>query len=746
MAKGGTVEQGRTPEEEALGNSITPGPAMPESSTRTAMPDHRVEGPESQGLQAEIWVLEDSTWEQEDSTWEQEDNIWEQGDISWEQEDNPWAQEDNTVAAVAGDLQEPEEEQTAFDEPAMDEVSGVAQEVEMTGAGSAETMESATQMTVDPYFESEGTDESAQEAANDQPLEDENPQGVLVNPTETPSAEIETAPSESAGMQDSVVEVEDEMTSDTEQDEVAVETVVTEPTEPRGGLAVEGSSVMAYFDTPPLAAGQPETEIVSLAQIAEPIEAEEKEWFMINAGMSPGEVYMGERINLDFQNIDISNVFRLLAEVSDLNIIVSDKVTGTVTMKVKDIPWDQALDLILSTYKLGSVSQGNVIRVAPLGDLRAEEQQRRQLENDRRKERQAKLEDQKLELKKQMDIRHYSREFIEKRIRINYAKASDIDAQITPFLTDVQIDDLKRIGETIIDERTNTLTVTDYSETIDRIERYIASVDLPTPQVLIETRIVEAAATFARELGVQWGANYSGYSGDIGYAYGEDVGTAAWTQRTGNKQNDWISGVNFPEFLVDLPAEAVFGISPAAVGVQVGRIAGDLLNLDLRLSAAEQEGLTKIISRPKVMSMDNVEAVIAQGREIPYTQVNPEGNVSVVWKEALLRATVTPRISPDERVHMRLNITNDDIDPTIRSSTGEPAISKQEASTEVLVRNGETVVIGGIFKETISRSEGGVPGLKDIPVIDWLFKKKARSEEKRELLIFMTPFIVTMGT
>jgi type IV pilus assembly protein PilQ len=564
---------------------------------------------------------------------------------------------------------------------------------------------------------------------------------VRVDPGETGSSTVAAPEVQTAQVQ------EHALSSEPGQKEITVETVDDMSSETRGSFLQETTTQMVSTGSVPTSDGYAPEKVVSLAQISPSLDTEEQgHGIAINTGMTPGKVYMGEKINLDFQDIDISNVFRLLAEVSDRNIIISDKVSGTVTMRVKDIPWDQALDLILATYKLGSVEMGNVIRVAPLAELRQEQEERIQIAEAKRQARQKAYEDAKNLAKLQQEASDLQRDFIEKRIRINYADAREIERQVKPLLTDKQVLDVKKKGETIVDERTNTLTIRDFPDVIAKIEDYIGSVDLPTPQVLIEARIVEANSTFARELGVQWGANWAGARGDWGYKTGERMGPPNdWTERTGDKEADFLSGVNIPQFLVDLPAAAAAGINPAAAGVSIGRIAGDLLNLDLRLSAAEQEGITKIISRPKVMTMDNVEAVIAQGREIPYTQVNPEGNVSVVWKEALLRATVTPRISPDKRVHLKLNITNDDIDPSITSSQGEPAITKQEATTEVLVANGETVVIGGIFKETSSDKEGGVPGLKDMPVINWLFKQTSKSSDQRELLIFMTPYIVTPG-
>jgi type IV pilus assembly protein PilQ len=474
----------------------------------------------------------------------------------------------------------------------------------------------------------------------------------------------------------------------------------------------------------------------------------EPESFQISTGMEPGKEYTGQRVDLDFQDIDIDNVFRILAEISDLNIIVSDKVKGKVTMRLKNVPWDQALDLILSTNNLGMVRQGNIIRVAPLPDLVREQQERRRLHEEKIQE---KIEAQKrLE---QAEIERQQREralkpFVTEHIVLNYSKAPNLAGQIKDFLTSDP--EINKQGKVVVDERTNTMTITDYPEKIEEIRRYITKIDKPTPQVLIEARIVKADKRFARDLGVQWGGQFAEYDAKGKWAYGVSSGLGATGQPLAGPST-WTSGSFsdgtgrdfFPEsgWMVNLPA-TLLGAGTPGIGFQVGRLLGDLINLDLRLSAAETDGLTKTISRPKIMTLDNVEATIKQGFEIPYTQVNPEGNVSVVWKEAELMTTVTPLISPDGRVHLKLEVTDDFPDPTIVSSEGEPAIATRQATTEVLVRNGQTVVIGGILEETQSYTEQGVPWFRDVPGLSWLFENKERSNEQTELLIFVTPFLV----
>jgi type IV pilus assembly protein PilQ len=475
-------------------------------------------------------------------------------------------------------------------------------------------------------------------------------------------------------------------------------------------------------------------------------ELEDEEEFKISTGMEPGKVYTGQRVDLDFQDIDLDNVFRLLAEVSNLNILVSDKVKGKVTMRLKNVPWDQALDLVLSTQKLGAVRQGNVIRIAPLKDLADEEKERKKIRQERIQERlESAKRQQEAEIEKQereRKLRPFSSEFIV----LNYTKAKDFQSQIQGMLT--KEPKIERVGAAVVDERTNTVTVRDYPETIQRIKDYRKQVDRPTPQVLIEARIVKAAKNFARELGIQWGGQFteSQKIGDGEWAMG--VSSAApgapfpstfrSSNFTGGTGNDLIP---LSGWMVNLPATLIPG--PPGIGFQIGRIVGDLINLDVRLSVAEREGLTKIISRPKIMTLDNVEATIKQGREIPFTQVNPEGNVSVVYKEASLKTTVTPLISPDGRVRLKLDVTDDFPDrANANPITGNPEIVKRQSTTEVLVSDGETVVIGGVLEETRATSEDGVPWLKDIPGLSWLFERKSRRADQTELLIFVTPFVV----
>ena len=497
-------------------------------------------------------------------------------------------------------------------------------------------------------------------------------------------------------------------------------------------------------------------EAVSLAQISakaesrQEQEAEQEEDFRIITGMEPGRDYRGQKlVDLDFQDIELENVFRLLAEVSNFNIVVSEKVKGKITMRLKNVPWGQAMDLVVSTNKLGMVQQGNVIRVAPLKELIDEEKERRTLRQQKLQEKLEAAKKQQEEKIAEQEREKKLRPFVTETIQLNYAKAkSVVDEQIKKgkLLTDEK--DLKKQGMVFYDEKTNQLTVTDYPEVIQEIRRYIQRVDKPTPQVLIEARVVKANKTFSRELGIQWGGQFAEFERANEWAMGISGGIGGAAPSTWRSRGFVVPGTTqfLPNssWMVNLPA-TLFGTATPAIGFQIGKLLGDLINLDLRLSAAEQDGLTKIISRPKVMTLDNVEATIEQGRDMPYTQVNPEGQTSVVWKRASLKTNVTPLISPDGRVKMKIHVTDNRVDPTVTSSLGEPSILIREAGTEVLVRNGETVVIGGIVEETKTKAEQGVPWLKDTPILNWLFERKATEDRLDEMLIFVTPFVIEAG-
>jgi type IV pilus assembly protein PilQ len=418
------------------------------------------------------------------------------------------------------------------------------------------------------------------------------------------------------------------------------------------------------------------------------------------------KVYKGRKLSLDFKDADIKNILRLIAEVSDLNIIVADGVTGKITMRLVDVPWDQALDLILQSKGLGMVRAGNVLRVAPSEALKKEVQT--ELEAKRAKE---KLEDLLLEL-----------------IPINYASGKEIMPQVKSVLSDR--------GEVKIDERTNTLIVKDIAKRIIDVKNLVKSLDTKTPQVLIEARIVEASLAFQRDLGISWGMLASTGKGnktvDVGGGY---VGTTSMPG-PGTSTNT--------TRIVDLPAILPTGGSGAVSILEFLFTSGDkygLKQLDIAISAYENKGDAHIISSPKIATLDNKEASIEQGLRIPYPKYTTEGTISTDFIDANIKLTVTPHVTNDGNIKMIIRVKKDAPDFT-KEVLNVPSIDKKEAITEVLVKDNGVVAIAGIY--TIDKNDGatGVPLFNKIPLLGWLFKKETKSDSRKDLLIFISPKIM----
>jgi len=410
------------------------------------------------------------------------------------------------------------------------------------------------------------------------------------------------------------------------------------------------------------------------------------------------EGFTGQKISLDFQDAEVSNILRLIADVSNLNMVVGEEVKGKVTLKLFNVPWDQALDIVLKSKGLGQMREGNIIRIDANANIA-----KQQDEAAKAKEAQIKAEDLKTLI-----------------IPINYAKAADLATTLKK--------NLSSRGDLTVNEPTNSLIAKDVPQNIADIQQMIKLLDLPTPQVLIETRIVQANTNFARDLGVQWGAaatDTPGSNTNIALNAGPGTGDAF--------------GVQVPNFAVNLPASGGAG-SVGNIGFTLGRLTGTPFNLDLRLTAGEATGETKIISSPRVVTLDNREAAIQQGDSIPFETVSDKGT-QTQFVDATLNLTVTPHITPNGSVIMKIKATKNAIGD-FRSRLGAPSISKREATTEVMVQDGETTVIGGIFENTKSESETGVPWLSKIPGLSWLFKRQSASDQTRELLIFITPTIV----
>ena len=402
--------------------------------------------------------------------------------------------------------------------------------------------------------------------------------------------------------------------------------------------------------------------------------------------------YTGEKISLDFQNADINDILRLIAEVSGLNIIAGPDVKGTVTTRMVDVPWDQALDIILKINGLGQEREKNIIRVAPLERFISERQERLQAQEA----------DRKIE------------PLVTQLLPINYADVEQLKANMEKMLSDR--------GSLFVDSRTNTMIVSDTQAHITDVLALVSTLDRQTPQVMIEVRIVEATRDFTRELGVRF-RERAAQVNNSNFPNAVVVG-GAQDQTPGN-------------FLVDLPA-AVGAGSGGAIGVL---LSGASSLLDIELSALESSGKAKVVSNPKIATLDNKEAVLTSGVRIPFETVSEEGT-QTEFVDASITLRVTPHVTPDGFISMKVNATKNEPNESLRSAAGQPSITTREATTEMLVKDGDTVVIAGLYKRDLSRNENGVPGLSKIPVLGWLFKKQQRTDNIEELLIFITPRII----
>ncbi len=409
--------------------------------------------------------------------------------------------------------------------------------------------------------------------------------------------------------------------------------------------------------------------------------------------------YSGERLSLNFQDIEVRSVLQLIADFTGLNVVVSDTVGGSLTLRLKNVPWDQALDIILKTKGLAMRQTGNVMLVAPSEEIAARE---------------------KLELESQKQIEELEPLYSE-FIQVNYAKSSDIASLLKSSDTTL----LSDRGMATIDARTNTLLVQDTAAKLVEIRKLVARLDIPVRQVLIESRIVTADTNFSRDLGVRFGASKR-------TTYDDDhLLIAGGTLPTPN------SGVDIPSLgkglLVDLAAASPSG----GIGLSLGKIGSHMLELEL--TAMEKEGKGEIISSPRVLTSNQKMAFIQKGTEIPYQEATSSGATAVQFKDAVLELRVIPQITPDDRIIMDLNIKRD-APGTVTG--GVPSIKTEEIATQVLVDNGETLVLGGIYEQDTQEDVERVPFFGELPLVDWMFKNTVKSDIKAELLIFVTPKIV----
>ncbi len=438
------------------------------------------------------------------------------------------------------------------------------------------------------------------------------------------------------------------------------------------------------------------------------------------------KVYTGERLTLNFQDIDVRPVLQLLADTSGQNIVVSDSVKGRVTLRLQNVPWDQALDIVLKTKGLDMRRKDNVILVAPQAELAAQE---------------------KAELAAQKDIQDLAplrTEFL----TVNYAKASEI-ARLVKSTGGGSM--LSERGNVTVDERTNTLLVQDTAENLTAIRAMVATLDIPVRQVLIESRIVIVSDDFSRDLGVR--AGFTRVSDDI-----KDLmaisGSAQSTDSIMGSALDNLANTGQP-FPVDVPFGPSFDRYNVNMPVSnpAGRIALSILDfddflIDLELSAAQNEGRGEIKSTPRVITANQREAIIEQGVEIPFQESASSGATTTQFKKAVLSLKVTPQITPDDRVILDLIVTKDSVGQLVPSATGGfvPSIDTRNIQTQVLVKDGQTVVLGGIMETERRDAVKKVPGLGDVPIVGNLFKSKNKINNRDELLIFVTPKILREGS
>jgi type IV pilus assembly protein PilQ len=410
---------------------------------------------------------------------------------------------------------------------------------------------------------------------------------------------------------------------------------------------------------------------------------------LVPGGLSADKQYRGRRISLDFKDVDIADVLRLIAEVSELNVIAGDEVSGTVTVRLVDVPWDQALDVVLLTKGLGFMRVGNILRIAPVLEIQQEEEMR--LQERRSKER---LED-----------------LIVKLQPVNFADVGQVAGMVEQLLTPER-------GTVTTDERTSTLIIKDIPSVIAEATALIKAIDTQTPQVMIEAKIVEANLDFSREFGVTWGL------------FGNP-----------NKMPDnWLYTPNTPNPL-SMGAFNPITANPTGLLSLTGGLLDDTFNVDLNLQAAEVNGDGKVISSPRIVTLDNSKASIEQGVSIPF-QTFENGDAQLEFVDAVLKLDVTPHITANKSIIMKITVKRNAPDDSVFTLTGSPAISKNQVKTETLVKDGQTLVLGGIYVIDKAERQSRVPYLHKIPFIGALFRNDEISDSRKELLVFVTPTVV----
>lgn len=482
-----------------------------------------------------------------------------------------------------------------------------------------------------------------------------------------------------------------------------------------------------------------------------------------DANVAAENPMQSKRLSMDFQNISVRDALQVIADFTHQNIVVSNSVSGTLSIRLKNEPWEEAFKVILESQGLAVKHIGNILWVAPANQITSQEEAELKADASKRKLEPLETELIPLQYARATQIADLLRGFSQ---QINNSDSgSGLDAQQSHALASaLGIPSENLIGNSLLGARgsvavvtrTNSLLVRDTPQDIDNIKKLIAKIDKPVPQVLIEARIVQITTNAAQSLGIQWGGTYtSGGGGGIINLSGTGASNSTSTQGgsypisgfgsssgTGTSTGSTSGGV---PALVNLPAYApsgspLTGLNPASLGFALGNASGSRI-LNLQLQALQAANKAKIISSPKVLTEDNETATIAQGTEIPYQQASSSGATAVSFKKAELSLKVTPHIAPNGKVTMDVEATNNQPNYAQVTAGGVP-INTQEVKTKLLVNNGQTVVIGGIYTETNSSSQSGVPLLKDIPLLGWLFKAKEYNTAQTELLVFITPKVV----
>ena len=451
------------------------------------------------------------------------------------------------------------------------------------------------------------------------------------------------------------------------------------------------------------------------------------------------KVYSGEALSMEFQDVEIRSVLDILAQFTDMNIVASDSVAGNITLRLINVPWDQALDIILKSKNLGKRENGNVILIAPSTELAEQEAK---------------------ELQAQQAVESYAPLRTE-YIRLSYAKAADVLTLISQGSGSTgssgsnsnignanSVDNntlLSNRGTVTVDERTNTLIIKDVAESIENIHKLIGKIDIPVRQVMIEARIVSATDSFSKEIGVRWGILSNGAANNRNLLVGGSNQTL-WDLKDFDVETTTVNGqtVSYPKYTIDQKKSLNVDLG---VDNPAGRIAFGLLGisdfmLDLELSAMQADNRGEVISTPKVLTADKQKAKVSSGTQIPYQQASASGATTTSFKEAALSLEATPNITPDGKIGLQLEIRNG---TPIRSLDGQVAIAEDSVSTNVIVEDGQTIVLGGVFKNRNSNEVEKVPFLGDLPYVGRAFRKDVRNTSKEELLIFITPKLINDG-